>query len=58
MYLHSSKVGLHLSNKNMKLKITESVSKRVLRLPMHLNLNILDIYRVCREIKKFASKNA
>ncbi len=51
--LHSSKMGLSLCNKKNKLEITESVSKKVLRLPMNVNLNTKDIDRVCKEIEKF-----
>jgi dTDP-4-amino-4,6-dideoxygalactose transaminase len=45
--LHSSPVGISLGYKAEDLPITEEFSQRILRLPLHNNLTLSDVKRVC-----------
>jgi dTDP-4-amino-4,6-dideoxygalactose transaminase len=45
--LHSSPVGVSLGYKAEDLPITEEYSQRILRLPLHNNLTVNDVERVC-----------
>ena len=45
--LHSSKIGKQLGNKASDLPITEEISKKILRLPLHTNLKKQDIEKIC-----------
>ena len=54
--LHLSKVGKKFLNKNTKLKNTEEIVKKIVRLPMHNGLNIKDIDFISNKIKKYFKK--
>ncbi len=51
--LHSSKMGKLLGYKKTDLPVTEKVAKKILRLPLHNNMKIIDVKRVCNEINNF-----
>ena len=54
--LHLSKVGKFFLTKNTKLKNTEEVVKKIVRLPMHNRLKIKDIDYISNKIKKYFKK--
>jgi dTDP-4-amino-4,6-dideoxygalactose transaminase len=56
--LHSSKMGLSLGWQPQDLPITEEYAHRVLRLPLHHEMSVDDISRVCSEIEAFMDANA
>jgi len=55
--LHSSSVGRRLGNRADDLPVTEAASKRILRLPMHNNLHVDDIAKVCAAIEAVLAGN-
>lgn len=50
--LHSSPVGLTMGYEEATLPVTENVAKRVLRLPMHNNMNVDDVSNTCKIIEE------
>jgi len=50
--LHSSRVGTSLGYTAENLPITEEYSQRILRLPMHNNLTVGDVDRVCNLLEE------
>jgi len=54
--LHLSKVGKRFLTKNTKLKNTEEIVKKIVRLPMHNRLNIKDIDFISNKVKKYFKK--
>ena len=48
--LHSSPVGLSMGFSSESLPITEEMSKRILRLPFHNNMSLIDVNLVCKLI--------
>ncbi len=40
-----------------RLPVTEDTARRILRLPMHFNLTLADVDRVCEEIHRFFERN-
>ena len=55
--LHSSLKGCDLTKKNFRLPVLDKIHKRILRLPIHYNLDINDIKTVCKYITLFFKKN-
>jgi len=53
--LHSSPMGNNLDNKKEDLPITLDISKRILRLPLHLNLNETEIEYIINKIYEWFS---
>ncbi len=53
MPLHSSKIGKALNYKTNDLQVTENISKKILRLPMHANLKKNQIVKICKLIEDF-----
>ena len=51
--LHKSKIGKKFLLKKQKLKITDEVEKKIVRLPLHNSLKIKDIDFISRKIKFF-----
>ena len=51
--LHSSKMGKLLGYRKTALPVTEKIAKKILRLPLHNNMRIIDVKRVCNEINNF-----
>jgi len=51
--LHSSRMGRRLGWQPEDLPITEEYAGRVLRLPLHHELNEEDVFRICSEIEAF-----
>lgn len=51
--LHSSKVGLNMGYKASDLEITEDVSKRILRLPIHNKMKKADAKIIARLVIKY-----
>ncbi len=54
--LHSSKIGKQLGNKASDLPITEEISNKILRLPLHTNLKEQDVEKICRLINLYFKK--
>lgn len=50
--LHSSPVGRSLGYKPDDLPVTEEYAQRLLRLPLHNNLTVSDVERVCELLKE------
>ena len=55
--LHTSKIGKKFLFKKQQLKITEEVSKKLVRLPLHNSLKIKDVDFVTKKIKNFFEIN-
>ena len=51
--LHLSKMGKKLLNKNTKLKNTDEIIKKIIRLPMHNKLTIKEVDYICEKVKKY-----
>jgi dTDP-4-amino-4,6-dideoxygalactose transaminase len=56
--LHSSPYYKKLSKKKNYLKITDSISKSIIRLPLHLDLKSRDIISITTLLKKFFKENS
>ena len=54
--LHLSKIGRKLMAKNMDLKNTEEIVKKIVRLPMHNRLSIKEVDFISNKIKKYFKK--
>jgi dTDP-4-amino-4,6-dideoxygalactose transaminase len=54
--LHKSKVGKRFLHKKQKLKITDELEKKIIRLPLHNSLTIKDIDYVSQKINFFFNK--
>lgn len=55
--LHSSSFGKLKTRKSSKMKITNFISKNLLRLPMSTYLRKDDLDRICKNINNFFKKN-
>jgi len=55
--LHSSPVGIKLGNNKLDLPITNDISKRILRLPLHNRMTKKDASNVCMQISNFFKKS-
>ena len=53
MPLHKSKAGKIYKKNYDKLKNTNNLSKKIVRLPLHNHLSFKDIDYVCEKIKKY-----
>ena len=53
MPLHSSKVGMSMGYKPDDLMITQEYSQRILRLPMHNNMNKDESTYIAKSIIKY-----
>ena len=53
MPLHKSKIGKKFLLKKQKLKITDEVEKKIVRLPLHNGLKIKDIDFISKKINFF-----
>jgi|TARA_Y100000294_G_C8568221_1_gene341703 dTDP-4-amino-4,6-dideoxygalactose transaminase len=53
--LHLSKIGKIFLSKNTKLRNTEEIVKKIVRLPMHNRLSVKDIDFISNKIKKYFS---
>ena len=51
--LHKSRIGKKFLLKDQKLKITDEIEKKIIRLPLHNNLKINDVDFVSNKIKDF-----
>lgn len=51
--LHSSAMGHRLGYKEDDLPFTEAISKNILRLPLHNNMSLDDVNKVCTGIKEY-----
>ncbi len=51
--LHLSPMAKNKLKVKSKLPNSESLSKRIIRLPMHTNLKNIEIHYICKNIKKF-----
>ena len=51
--LHKSPFGKKVSKFKPNMKNTNFISSNLLRLPMHANLNRMDIFRICNSLEKF-----
>jgi dTDP-4-amino-4,6-dideoxygalactose transaminase len=49
--LHSSPLGLNMGNRKNDLPVTESISGRLLRLPMYANLRALELKKIITSIQ-------
>jgi dTDP-4-amino-4,6-dideoxygalactose transaminase len=56
--LHSSPAGLKYSRTHGKLEVTESISSRLLRLPMYSDLSLDSIPRIVNVIKSFFTEQS
>ena len=55
--LHLSKMGKKLMTKKTKLKNTEEIVKKIVRLPMHNKLSIRDVDLISNKIKYYFKNN-
>lgn len=50
--LHSSNMGYSMGYKSTDLPVTNSISERLLRLPMHMSLSLNDVDYVCEAVNE------
>lgn len=55
--LHSSRAGLKYGRVNGKLPVTDTVSNRLLRLPLYCEMSKNDVFRVVKYVKRFYESN-
>ena len=53
--LHSSPMGRSLNEEVISLPVTDLISENILRLPLHCNMSISDVRKVCKCIKESLS---
>jgi len=55
--LHNSPFSKKICKKKISLKVTESISKSIIRMPLHLGLKNRDIILIASFVKKFFKEN-